>query len=526
MEKKAKEELSSLFNILIEKVKGRTSAQENLEPELSKFISFKKEYPFFLKKKFFKGDKETRFRILTLVSAINDKSLLFLLGEMIADTFLDIEIKVQSANIMSFLDKSLPEDLLLSLRKAESFKEALCSKKGVLSEEDAQTLAENFSGIGRDIRPGILNQIVSELKEDSLPFISGIILKDPDLDILMTDLLAKVIHPASVELIKKIHEKSKGENVNLNKAIKKSLFLLKQKGLKTEGISLKEEVETPVFRPQPLKGEGYVSSLDPEGNQLVIFTHPTPPKGLISFQAVINYDEGIMDFRGLEFTKKSFRSYITEQFSNKEFPLVEADPQYCKFLLREASVRMQVLKKSPPQEYVELQKFLDENKSSFEESLIYQIIKRDEIKEIGLSESQVKKLLDLPELRGIYIKPERLEKYLNQLKEIETSKIILNKYQKEERVTELLEEASKEILDKDLKRIIKRKLEEISYVFYKLGNEEESKLALAEAMFIGQETEVQGKNLFLFELMKRSVLRLKEIKEEREKEEPSLIYKP
>jgi len=137
----------------------------------------------------------------------------------------------------------------------------------------------------------------------------------------------------------------------------------------------------------------------------------------------------------------------------------------------------------------------------------------------------VKKLLDLPEFQGVYIKPERLEKYLNQLNEIETSKIILNKYQKEERVTELLEEAAKEIFDKGLIRIIRRKLEEISYVLYKLGNEEESKLSLTEAMFIEKDLEAQEKNLFLIELMKRSVLRLKKIKEEREKEEPSLIYK-
>ncbi|OGL39494.1 MAG: hypothetical protein A2042_00105 [Candidatus Schekmanbacteria bacterium GWA2_38_11] len=525
MGKKVKEELSSFFNTLVEKFKRRTSAPENLEPELSKFISFKKEYPFFLKKKFFKGDKETQSQVLTLISAINDKSLCFLLREMIEDKFLDIEIKVQAANIMSFIDKNLPEALLLSLRRAASFKEIFCSKKGVLPEDEAQTLAENFFELNRDIWPGILNQIVSEMQEYSLPFVSRLILKDPALDILIVDILAKVIHQKSVELIKEIHDKSGRENANLNNAIKKSFFLLKQRGLGTEGISLKEKVETPVFRPQPLKGEGYVSSLDPEGNQLVIFTHPTPPKGLILFQTVINYDEGIMDFRGLEFTKKSFRSYIAEQLSNKEFPLVEADSQYCKFLLREASDRMQVLKKSPPQEYVDLQKFFDEKKVSFEESLIYQIIKRDEIREKELSESQVKKLLDLPELKGVCIKSERLEKYLNQLNEIETSKIILNKYQKEERVTELLEEAAKEIFDKGLIRIIRRKLEEISYVLYKLGNEEESKLSLTEAMFIEKDLEAQGKNLFLIELMKRSVLRLKKIKEEREKEEPSLIYK-
>jgi len=524
MEKKVKEELNSLFNALIEKLKGRSSALENLEPELSKFTSFKKEYPDFLKKKFFKGSREIQSQVLTLLSAISDKSLVFLLKEIIEEKFLNIETKVRAANILSFLDKALAEKLLPCLSEAIKFKEMFCSQKEAFSEAEVSTQAEGFLRLNKDLWQGLLTQIVEETGEKSLPFISKITLKDPGLDILIVQLLSRITHPESIRLLKEIYEKSQADN--LEGAIKKSLFLLKQRGMKTDTTVFKEEAELPVFKPQAPKGEGYLSTLDPDGNQLLIFTMPQPPKGLICFQGVISYDEGIMDFKGLEFTKKAFKGYIAELLGNKNFSLVEADPQYCKFLIEQACRRMETLKKSPPQQYIKLRATFDNKKVSFEQALIYQSVSQDEIEKESVSESQMIKLLDLSEFKGLNIKSEGFEKYLNQLEEMENSKIILNKYQQEERFINLLEEASKEILTKDVKEIIKRKLEEISYVLYKLGKVEESKLSLSAAISITQESLAPGKNPFLLELMMRSILRLKEIKEAKEKAETSLIYKP
>ena len=62
-------------------------------------------------------------------------------------------------------------------------------------------------------------------------------------------------------------------------------------------------------------------------------------------------------------------------------------------------------------------------------------------------------------------------------------------------------------------------------MLYKTGKEEEAKLALFTAINISESFEPE-KNLFLLELLKKSILKVKSIKEDRRKEEPSLIYKP
>ena len=168
----------------------------------------------------------------------------------------------------------------------------------------------------------------------------------------------------------------------------------------------------------------------------------------------------------------------------------------------------------------------EEKKIPLEQPLAYQSISMDEIRAKGFSESQMIEFLDLPEFRGLSIKSEKLEKYVSQLKELEGSKIVLNKFQKEEQFADCFREAAKEILDRDAKEIIRRKLEEISYVLCKFGKEEESKLSLSAAIYIKEDSQPLEKNQFLFELIRRSILRLKEIKEVKEKDEPSFIYKP
>ncbi|OGL43957.1 MAG: hypothetical protein A2W05_08270 [Candidatus Schekmanbacteria bacterium RBG_16_38_10] len=521
MEKKTIDELSSLFDVLIEKIKEGFSSSSELEPELSKFISQKNEYSNFLKKRFLKADKEMQSRIMTLMSSISDKSLAPLLKKIIEEKFLNIEFKLKAANILSFIDKAFDEKLLIELGEAAKFMDEIHSSKEPFSESEFSVLSESFLKIKKDLGESVLNQLVEETGEKSLQFISRIILKDPSLDLFIIGLLKKAPSPEKIKILNDIYEKS--TEGNIKNAVKKSFFALKQKGFIIETAKEKKKEESPVFKPHAPKGEGYLSIIDPDGNQLLVFTIP-PVKlshGVICFQAVINYDEGIKDFRAVEITKKNFKNYIINLLGNKNFLIVETTSDYCKYLLKESAAKTQ----TPPQGYIECQPFLDEKNIHFEQPLIYQNISHEEIKTKNFSESQIIQLLNIPEFEGLNVNPVRIEKYTDKMEEIEGSKIIINQYQKEERITDLIFEASKEVFDINTKETLKRKLEEISFVLYKTGKEEEAKLALFTAINISESFEPE-KNLFLLELLKKSILKVKSIKEDRRKEEPSLIYKP
>lgn len=522
METKNIDGLSSLFDVLIERIKKGLSSSSELEPELSKFISLKNEYSNFLKKKFFKADKELQSQIMTLMSSISDKSLAPLLKKIIEEKFLNIEFKLKAANILSFIDKSFDEKLLLELGGAAKFMEGIHSCKETFSESEFSVFSESFFKIKKPLRESVLNQLVEETGKKSLQFISEIILKDPDLDIFIIELFKKAPSPEKIKILQDIYEKSQEKSIK--NAVKKSFFVLKQKGFNIETSEKRKNKEVPVFKPHAPKGEGYLSILDPDGNQLLIFTIPLVKisHGLICFQAVIDYDEGIKDFRAIEITKKNFKNYISNLLGNKNFLIVETTSDYCKHLLKKSAAKMQ----APPQGYVECLPFIDEKNIHFEQPLIYQNISQEEIKEKNFSESHMIQLLNLPEFEGLNIKPERIEKYMDQMEEIENSKIIINQYQKEERITNLIVEASKEVFDINAKETLKRKLEEVSFVLYKTGKEEEAKLALFAAINISKSFNNPDRNLFLLELLKKSILKVKGIKEAKRKEEPSLIYKP
>ena len=521
MEEKNIDELSSLFDLLIERIKKGFSSSSELEPELSKFISQKNEYSNFLKKRLLKADKEVQSRIMTLMSSISDKSLAPLLKKIMEEKFLNIEFKLKAANILSFIDKTFDEKQLLELGEAVKFMDEIHSCNEPFSESEFSVLTESFFKIKKDLRESVLNQLVEETEQKSLQFISRIILKDPILDLFIIGLLKKAPSPEKIEILNEIYEKSP-EN-NIKNAVKKSFFALKQKGFIIETPKEKKKKESPVFKPHTPKGEGYLSIIDPDGNQLLVFTIP-PAKlshGVICFQAVINYDEGIKDFRAVEIAKKSFKNYIINLLGNKNFLIAETTSDYCKYLLKESAAKMQ----TPPQGYVECRPFLDEKNIHFEQPLIYQNISHEEIKAKNFSESQMIQLLNIPEFEGLNVKSVKIEKYVDQVEEIEESKIIINQYQKEERITALIFEASKEVFDINTKETLKRKLEEISFVLYKTGKKEEAKLALFAAINISDRVSPE-KNMFLLELMRKSILRVKSVKEDRRKEEPSLIYKP
>ena len=522
METKTIDELSSLFDVLIERIKEGLSSSSELEPELSKFISQKNEYSNFLKKRFLKADKEMQSWIMTLMSSISDKSLAPLLKKIIEEKFLNIEFKLKAANILSFIDKAFDEKLLIELGEAAKFMDEIHSSKEPFSESEFSVLSESFLKIKKDLGESVLNQLVEETGEKSLQFISRIILKDPSLDLFIIGLFKKAPSPEKIKILNEIYEKSMEDNIK--NAVKKSFFTLKQKGFIIETAKEKKKEESPVFKPHAPKGEGYLSIIDPDGNQLLVFT--TPPvklsHGVICFQAVINYDEGIKDFRAVEITKKSFKNYISNLLVNKNFLIVETTSDYCKYLLKESACKMQ----APPHGYVECLPFLDEKKIHFEQPLIYKNISYEEIKGEAFSETQAIQLLNIPEFEGLNIKPDRIEKYLDQMEEIENSRIIINQYQKEERITNLIFEASKEVFDINVKETLKRKLEEISYVLYMAGKKEKAKLALSAAINISENSGEPDRKLFLSELLKKSILKIKGIIEAKKKEEPSLIYKP
>ena len=124
------------------------------------------------------------------------------------------------------------------------------------------------------------------------------------------------------------------------------------------------------------------------------------------------------------------------------------------------------------------------------------------------------------------IEEEQIRPYADEVWEAEQSKIVLNPTQKEVRFQGIYQKALAELFSGERKFLYQRRLEEMAYVLFKLGREEEAKISLSVAMDLERPLNPIQPNPFLFQLVIKSIFSLLAEAYEKKSKEVSLIVKP
>lgn len=288
--------------------------------------------------------------------------------------------------------------------------------------------------------------------------------KDPQLFFYFLEELVQSPPEGISELIENLIEAFGHEKPYL-KAIKKAVFRLKQKGVK---VTLPEEGKRSILRPVQLpEPVGYVALFDQTGRLFVAIGRETT-QGVIVQAALGSFGEGILDYVSSYLTKKGWRRFIEGQKGITE--AVEAPAAYCALLLKEMA------EKGTPQGFEETSPLLSSlsyhGPKPLIKSLTGEVSDRAPLK--------AKAVFDVLPLLGIWsVDEERIKKLKEELFEVEQSPLFLTEAQKAQRKEDLLQKALLEILNDGTREALKRTLEEVSYVFFKSGKEELSRLCLS-----------------------------------------------
>jgi hypothetical protein len=310
------------------------------------------------------------------------------------------------------------------------------------------------------------------------------------------------------------------------KAIQKSLYRLKQKGISVEDTGEKER-RTPAIRPLPTgHPEGFVSGIDYRGNRFVILVIPRIPRGLHAIQALVSDTEGFMDFHRDEVTRKAFQTFLGNLRERVTLPIVEIPPAYGRFLLEEAYALTEKREKTPPQDYLLAKKAISDIGNGIQHPLIYRLLDQDEIKGNDRFLADSKDLLAKEDGINWMLEPEQVEPYAKAVKEAEQSQIALNPTQKEEWLQGIYRRALGELFPAERRFLYKRRLEEMAYVLLKLDRNDEAKRCLAAALDLEKEISSIRPNPFLLQLVILSIYRVTAEKYGKAEEEPSLIIRP
>ena len=146
-----------------------------------------------------------------------------------------------------------------------------------------------------------------------------------------------------------------------------------------------------------------------------------------------------------------------------------------------------------------------ENVSLLEKSAVYDLIPLDSISKGSLTHSQIEKLLAHELMKTWIIDPDTIKPLIEDIQKVKESRILVSDAQKTDQINEARGKAISEIYSEDKRLLMKWRLEEMAYLFFKLNEERMARLCLAASQSIDEKDSPLFVNPFLEAMMERSL---------------------
>ena len=389
--------------------------------------------------------------------------------------------------------------------------------------EDPAPALSMIRSLSSEEQERVFLSLIKTKGEDIYPFFEALIGQEEKTDLALTNTLSRWISPEAGILLHRLAAKNSSKAVSKN--IRKAIFRLKSQGLEVAEIG---DPSPRIFRPpQPVPSEGFLSSLDLTGNRMIWLLRPQPPQGALAFQALVSDLQGMIDFQGFETSRKKFHEYLEAFRKEAPWEIVEAAPDYCLGLLIEAAEISQAQAQTPPGDFLKWRALMGTPPPTPLKPLIYLHLKEEEWKTRSDLLDRSGFLFQIPSFRNWFLEKEETKKYVTLLKEAAESRLVLTPYQKEARVMEIYLQAIDEVFDLKRRILYRRRMEEMSYVLWKTGNETDAQISLVAALSMESEGGVLSAHPFLLELVKRSLTaQLEEEAQQNKQKESDLLINP
>jgi len=368
----------------------------------------------------------------------------------------------------------------------------------------------------------LFQELLQKGNDQTFLLLEAICGKDERIDLALAEGIGLWFSPRSADLLHRLSAATSSKAVA--KSIRKSIFRLRSRGIETEEIS--DRAPAVYHPPQPAASEGFLTPIDSSGHRVVLLARPQIPQGMVAFSAAISDREGIVDFSGFETSRKNFYEYL--EIFREQYPgeVVEADPHYCSGLIMEAAEIGQKKGTSPSPEFLKWRPLMGSSSSLPLRPLIYRYLEEGETKSRPELLDRSASLFQLSPFNAWSLEEEESRKYLALLKEASASRLVLAPHQKEGRLMEIYQQAVHDLFDGPRRLLYRRRLEEMAYILWKKGQENETRVALAAAAGMDKESGILAPHPFLMELVKRSLSSLLEEEKEEKGQEPGFIIKP
>ncbi len=306
-----------------------------------------------------------------------------------------------------------------------------------------------------------------------------------------------------VPLLLALDEAFKDKKVH--KLVKRILFKLKQKGVPIdESFPQRASHDTILTRTQEEEPVAYIGPIAGTiGSRAVLVVLKSTVKGYQAGIGLVSEAEGILQFLYNPFSKKRLKE-IKGSLSQEAGPLVQTSLHHAATILEIAYRCHLELHSDVPSQYPEIRPRLLENATILDRPIIYDFV--SEVPGDGtLTDSQLGKLFAHNFMESWIIDFEALKPFMEEILKVEGSPIVLSDSQKAEQVRQMKEKSIKELFPATRRALLKHNLEEMAYFFFKLDQDEYSRVALTAARNLDEEDTILRKNMVVEFLLERSM---------------------
>ena len=386
-------------------------------------------------------------------------------------------------------------------------------------------------GLAALLSAGIATKIaINAPTSASLAKLKSAIGQSAEADIAAIFLLGKIAAQESLNLIREIETTATDKDVK--KEIKRALFKLRQKGIVVPQEPPEEKKTAPLFE-REYDIEAYMSAVDGGGGRLVWIAKPQPKRGLQVIQAMLHDRDGLVRFGGVQMKRKELRAMADEIKQKHGVSMIAVPWEFADRIIYEGYERAKARGQSGQSDlndFHAIRSVIGTGKPKAVTHPIYQKLGTEDFRD-GSWREQSRRLLEEPELRYWVIVDEWVQDCLAALHEAQSSPLVLNPLQKEERLASVVRDAVKTLCAGDNGQAFKRRMEDMALYFAETGRMEQAKISLAVAQQVGEGDPGPLDISFLTGLMQKSFVffmaQMKAQQEAQQKaEQSSLIVKP
>jgi len=348
--------------------------------------------------------------------------------------------------------------------------------------------------------------------------------KARDTDLAVIFALGKIADAAAVKALAEIDRGAADKTVK--KEIKRALFKLSQRGFTAPGAQAAELRPAAPRFDQGQEIEAYMSAVDGGGGRLIWIAKPQPNHGLQVIQAMLHDREGLLRFGGMHMRRKELRHMAAEIKQQHGVSMISVPWEFADAMIYRGYEKAKERGQGGLENFHEVRSILATGKPKALPHPIYQKLNADEARD-GAWREQSRRLLDEPELRYWILTDDWVQAYLPQLQEAQTSRLVLNPLQKEERLSAIVREAVKTLCAGETGAAFTQRMEDMALYFVETQRFEQAKLSLAVALQVGEGDPGPLDVSFLTGLMQKSfAFFMSQEKAKKEEEPSSLIIKP